>query len=166
MCGEAVPQRMRRYGLGDTGTANSILKHPKNVIAADRLSRRCSGKQPHLRVLVSPVLLQGLQQNWRQHHYSIFLPLALTDGDRHALRVDAADEQMGRLRSPQARGVNQHQQGAGLQMVRSNEELCDFLLTKNRGQLLLLTCERNVGQQKGSLQDLDIEESQRTHDLV
>ena len=58
-----------------------------------------------------------------QHDHSIFLPLALTNGDRHALRVDVADEQIGRLRPPQARGIDRHQQGAGLQMCRSNEEL-------------------------------------------
>ena len=56
-----VAQRMRRYRLGDAGAAKSVLEHTENAIAAHRLSRRCSGKQPHLRVLVSPVLLQCLQ---------------------------------------------------------------------------------------------------------
>jgi len=45
---EAVAQRMRRDLLGNSRAADGIVKHHKDVVAADRLVRRFSGKEPWL----------------------------------------------------------------------------------------------------------------------
>src|SRR5271157_1508635 len=58
MGGETVAQRMRRNLLGQTGSANGIVKSPPQGVAADGLVRVFAWKEPSRRFLPPPVLSQ------------------------------------------------------------------------------------------------------------
>src|SRR5215472_6307021 len=100
MSSKAVAKRMGTNFLADSSAVDSIVKHHKDVVAADRLGGVSSGEEPFPWLLGSPVRSQGIQQNRRQHHDSISLSFALMDSDGHARRVDVAYSQTRHLGAP------------------------------------------------------------------
>src|SRR5262245_20868113 len=100
MGSKAVAKRMGTNLLGDSSATDGIVKHHKDVVAADRLVWASSREEPFPGFLEVPVLSQGMQQNRGLHHDSIPVPFALMDGDRHARRVDIAHSQTGHLGAP------------------------------------------------------------------
>ncbi len=88
--GKAVPKRMHRHVLGETGClARSVTRHCEHFWI-DMTARITTGKQPNTRAGPQPIGAQNLQQLFRQHGLALFAALPVLDPDQHALAVDVA----------------------------------------------------------------------------
>src|SRR5580704_13701515 len=102
MRGEAVPQRVQRYGLVDLGHLRRGMAGPVELARRERVDRVLPGKQPALRARHFPPCAQQFEQVLGEHDIAVFAALALLDPDEHPSAVDVGDlerDDLGR-RSP------------------------------------------------------------------
>jgi len=98
---------------------------------------------------------------WTEHDIAIFATLATYNTNDHALAIDVADFQMCQLITSYSSGIERHQQSAMIGSPSCFDELRDFFLTENRWQTKHKFRIRCFGNTPGTLECLDVEESQR-----
>jgi hypothetical protein len=82
--------------------------------------------------------------------------------DDHALAVDVADLQVSDFSATSAGGIQRHQQDAVEGPLRRIDQTCDLLLAEHLRQVQDLLRIRRLGNAPASLQNLHIEETQRS----
>src|SRR5271166_4606031 len=138
MRGEAVPQGMRRYALGDPRHVRGGGHGPVELTGRHRVDRVLAGKQPDLRSRRPPPVAQQFEQLRREHNVAIPLPLALLDPKRHALAVDIGHLQVRDLGHAQARPVGDAERGLVLEAGRGFEQTRHLLLAQHDRRLARL----------------------------
>src|SRR3954447_1729879 len=124
MRGEAVPQRMRRYPLLDSGGFGGGVDSAIELSGRQRLDRIAAGKQPTswqqdaAPPPFPPPGAQHFEQLWRQHGVSIFATLAALDPQQHAFGIDIADPERDHLRDAQTGAVCSGKRGLVLRPGR------------------------------------------------
>src|SRR5215470_988322 len=80
--------------------------------------------------------------------------------NHHALAVDIADLQVCYLSTPQAGSVERHEQSAMERSVSGIDESCDFFLTEDRWEAVILFRIGSLGDAPGFPERLDVEKAQ------
>src|SRR5215469_5042426 len=97
VCGEAVPQRVRRDALVDPRGLGGGADNAAELAGRQRLDRVAAWQQPASRqqqVALPPLAPPGTQkfEQWRrQHRVAVFASLAALDAQQHAFGIDVAD---------------------------------------------------------------------------
>src|SRR6266851_5343042 len=93
MRGEAMPQRVQRYGFVDLGYLRRGMAGAVELACRERLHGIAPGKQPALWPRRLPPGPQQIEEMLRQHHVSVLTPLALLDPDDHLGAVDVPNHE-------------------------------------------------------------------------
>ena len=107
--GKAVTQQMRSYALRQSGRQRRQPARARHRFSREVRQRLVAGKQPVLRSGHPPALPQGLEQQGRQRHQTVFRSLARADMNHHPLAVDVLWSEANRFADPQAGGINGQQ---------------------------------------------------------
>ena len=135
MRGEAMAQRVWVDGLFEPRSVGRLMTCLPNRFGIDRLIAAMilvAGKEPDSRLSPQavPVLTELVEQLGAEHHMAVFAPLATLNVKDHTLAVDIPDFQVRQLGTPQASGVESHQQSSMKRGARSIDELRDFFLAE------------------------------------
>src|SRR5262249_20905889 len=101
-------------------------------------------KEPGLELIELPVAAQQRQEVGGEHHEAIAFSLALADPDYHALRVDVGALELTEFGDPDARRIEGGEDGAVLEVTRSQQQHFDLITAENDGKGLRLLGVRDV----------------------
>src|ERR1035438_4157616 len=126
-----------------------------------------AGKQPLTRLVPksTPVGAQLFEQCWTQHHVSVLASLAAANVNHHPLTVDVGHLQVRDLCPTCSCGVKRDDQDALKRRLSRIDQACNFLLTEDLRKVKHLLRVGSLGGAPASLQDLDVEEAQRSQPL-
>ena len=132
MGGKTVAESMRGIWLFNPGrtvpgicTNSPHGRHSKMAAFAC-----CPFKKIILRFIFLEVLAQKVKQYRRQRHFSLFQPFTFLDIDLHATAVDVGQFDVDTLRYPCPGGINEHNDGAVLEIADNTQGLGNFILRK------------------------------------
>ena len=97
MSGEAVPQRVNRDALAQSGFPSGPLADLVDGVNRDGPLEQSAGEEVLAGPHSYPVSAEHLQQPGREHDVAILAALALANADDHPLAVDILDAQFGDL---------------------------------------------------------------------
>ena len=147
----AVPQRVRRNALANTGLLCGFATGEPHRLVGDRLMRFLRvtrGKQILQWLAPAPVGPQCLEQCLAQRQIAVLTALAFDYADDHALAVDVFELQVRNFAAAHAGAVENHQQRAPEQVGAGIDQPFDFLLAQNARQSLMPS---RIGQELAEL---------------
>jgi len=129
-----VPQHVRCDAFVKTGMACCFGAGIPDSLGGEMIiATRGSptGKKPGLWFLPPPVLAQCFQQLRAQRHVAVLAALALADVNDHALAVDILHAQPHQFASSNPSGIEQHEDGARLEIAGGINQPSYFLGTED-----------------------------------
>ena len=136
MRGRGVPKRRNRGVFGEATLAHHELQ---GLLEGGRRERRLlvsSGEQPGPGARTLPVDPSQLQGPFGHGHQAVFAPLARSDTDQHALRLNVRDLELRPFPSAPPTRIDQLPTQAGFRALYQGQQGAHCLRTQHDGQCL------------------------------
>src|SRR5262245_15569771 len=125
---------MRIYSLFERGGVAGLGANVGHARGGDGLRHAGARKDPGLGLQELPAAPQQWQEVGREHHEASAFALALAHPDYHALRVDVGALELTEFGDADARRIESGEDGAVLEVTRSQQQRFDLITAENDGK--------------------------------